>query len=169
MKHCKYCDTNKPLSKFYKKKTGKFGVKAECKSCTSVYEKKRWQKNKDTAYTPEKKEYLMRYYLDNKEKVTKQSKEWSKNNLDKKRMYRSNRRAKTLNATPLWANKQSIKDIYSKAHLLSKQHNVRYEVDHIIPLQGKDVCGLHVEYNLQIITMEQNRMKATNYKDTSWR
>lgn len=168
-KYCKYCNTTKPLSEFYKKKTGKFGVKAECKSCTSVYEKKRWQKNKDTAYTLERKAYRRKHYLNNKEKVAQQSREWAKNNLGKRRLYRSTRRANILNATPSWANKQAIKDIYIKAHLLSTQYNVKYEVDHIIPLQGKNVCGLHVEYNLQIITMEQNRMKATKYEDTLWR
>jgi hypothetical protein len=169
MKHCKYCNTTKPLSEFYGKKSGKFGVKAECKSCTSVYEKKRWQKDKDKPRTETKIQYRKQHYLDNKEKVLQQSKKWAKSNLDKKRIYRANRRANLLKATPCWSDKTLIQNIYKQADLISKQFGIKYEVDHIVPLRGKNVCGLHVEYNLQIITMEQNRMKATKYEDTSWR
>ena len=168
MKHCKYCNTTKPLSEFYKKKSGKFGVKAECKSCSSIYEKQRWQNNKYIYNKELKKEYSKQWYIKNKESNLIKCRIWSQNNLDKKRIYRANRRAKILKATPLWANKNIINAIYQKAYLISKQSGIQYEVDHIIPLQGKNVCGLHNEFNLQIITMTTNRQKATNYKDEEW-
>lgn len=164
MKYCKYCNTTKPLSEFYKKKTGKFGVKAECKSCTSLYEKKRWQKNKNKPRTEARIQYRKQHYLDNKEKALKQSKEWSKNNLHKKRIYRANRRAYLLKATPFWSDKQFIQQIYEQAYLMSKKSGIKYEVDHVIPLQGKNVCGLHNQFNLQIISMMDNRSKANKYK-----
>lgn len=164
MKYCKYCNTTKPLSEFYKKKSGKFGVKAECKSCSNIYEKQRWQKNKHKPITEKRIQYRKQHYLDNKEKVLQQSKEWSKNNLDKKRVYRANRRANLLKATPSWSDKTFIQNIYKKADLISKQYGIKYEVDHIIPLQSKTVCGLHNQFNLQIISMIDNRSKSTKYK-----
>ena len=165
MKYCKYCKCTKDLSEFYKKKTGKFGVKAECKLCSSLYEKIRWGKNKLTyIYSDEKKERRRNYYLINKTKVLEQSKKWAKENSYKKRICCAFRRTAILNATPYWANINAINEIYKQASMMSKVNNVKYEVDHIIPLQGKNVCGLHNEFNLQILTMTENRIKATKYE-----
>jgi len=55
-------------------------------------------------------------------------------------------------ATPQWANIEKIKKIYGKA-------KKGYHVDHIIPLKNKNVCGLHVENNLRIISQKVNLMK----------
>lgn len=164
MKHCKYCNIIKPLSEFYKKKTGKFGVKAECKSCSIIYEKIRWQKDKHKQQSEEKIQYRKEYYSKNKEKILQRSKEWAKNNLHKKRLYRSNRRAILLKANSLWSDKDFIKEIYKQASFMSNKYGIKYEVDHIIPLQGKFVCGLHNQFNLQIISITENRSKAAKYK-----
>ena len=63
------------------------------------------------------------------------------------------RRAAKLNATPKWANLQKIKEIYNNCPQ-------GYHVDHIIPLQGKNVCGLHVENNLQYLLARDNLVKS---------
>ena len=68
-------------------------------------------------------------------------------------------RAKKNNCLPLWANRDSIRKIYEQAVLLTDESGVKYEVDHIIPIKGEDVCGLHVENNLQILTKKQNNKK----------
>lgn len=62
------------------------------------------------------------------------------------------RKARKLEATPSWANLSLIKDIYANADGM--------HVDHIIPLQGELVCGLHVENNLQYLTPEENMKKS---------
>lgn len=68
--------------------------------------------------------------------------------------YRSSkRRASVLQATPTWANHDEIRMIYAYCP-------DGYEVDHIEPLQGKDVCGLHVENNLQYLPRSENRKKS---------
>lgn len=169
MKTCGKCKCTKPLSDFYKKNGGGLGVKSECKLCTSNYEKERWAKNKNNyVYSDERKEYRRINYLNNKEKVLLQSKKWANNNPEKKRFYNANRRCRKNQATPAWANKKEIEIIYKIANILSIASNIKYEVDHIIPLKGKNVCGLHVDTNLQVITMEKNRMKATYFKDNVW-
>lgn len=62
-------------------------------------------------------------------------------------------------ATPFWADKQLIEDIYKKAAFISMTTKIAHHVDHIIPIQGKNVSGLHVPYNLQILTASQNCSK----------
>jgi hypothetical protein len=65
--------------------------------------------------------------------------------------------------TPVWANKTTIKEIYSTAKELTEQTGIKHEVDHIIPKRHPLVCGLHVENNLQIITRTKNNQKTNNF------
>lgn len=76
--------------------------------------------------------------------------------------YASNRRASKRNASPLWADRKKIKDIYTQAKILSLS-GISHHVDHIIPLQNKNVCGLHVENNLRIITASENIKKSNKF------
>lgn len=66
-----------------------------------------------------------------------------------------------------WLTKKQIEeiaDIYKQAKELEQIFfNRKFHVDHIIPLQGKDVCGLHVPWNLQILTAEENKSKGNKY------
>jgi hypothetical protein len=134
----------KPIIEFAKHPTGKHGVNTTCKSCRNEYRKQ--------------------YYIANREKNLMESAVWAKNNAYRKRASTANRRALVLKATPKWANKEVINNLYKEADSISKFANYQFEVDHIIPLQGKNVCGLHVENNLQIISMVQNRQKAVRYE-----
>lgn len=63
-----------------------------------------------------------------------------------------------------WANRLSIRDFYLLAQKLTYETGVQHEVDHIIPLQGKKVSGLHVETNLRVIPMTENRRKHNHYE-----
>lgn len=62
-------------------------------------------------------------------------------------------------ATPPWADVKAIRAIYLEAVRRSRLEGILYVVDHIVPLKGLNVCGLHVENNLQIITKPANDQK----------
>ena len=70
------------------------------------------------------------------------------------------RRARKLNATPPWVNLAKISEFYQLAHSLTQETGVRYSVDHIYPLKGKGFMGLHVPWNLQVITASENSRKG---------
>ena len=77
-------------------------------------------------------------------------------------------RALKLQRTPKWLSKSQYKDIlkvYSKCRKVSRKTGVKHEVDHIVPLKGRHVCGLHVPWNLQIITKSENAKKGNRYNE----
>lgn len=74
------------------------------------------------------------------------------------------RRAAKMRALPVWADLEKINQIYEEARVKSES-GIKYEVDHIVPLQSELVCGLHVHYNLRVITKEENRKKRNKLLD----
>ena len=78
------------------------------------------------------------------------------------------RKASKLNATPTWANKKEILVEYALAKWCSDVTGIPYHVDHIVPLRGKTVCGLHVPSNLQVIPAKANQSKSACYWPDMW-
>lgn len=74
------------------------------------------------------------------------------------------RHAAKMKRTPAWANQESINLFYAEAKRLTLTTGVKHAVDHVIPLQGKNVSGLHVENNLQVITHIENAKKWNRYE-----
>ena len=79
------------------------------------------------------------------------------------------RRRRFRDATPSWLSagqKLEIRFHYRLAIALSRSTKIPHAVDHIIPLQGEDVCGLHVPWNMEVITQEENLKKSNKVLDT---
>lgn len=88
---------------------------------------------------------------------------WSEKNPLQVKANVKHRRDKHKQATPAWltaTQKKDIKQMYIDAMTTTKVTGVKYVVDHIVPLRGESVCGLHVPWNLQIMTRQENLKKS---------
>ena len=108
-------------------------------------------------------EFKRRYYEENKDAVIARTRQWVQNNPEKARANyaaaTARYRAAKLRASPPWLDaglRAQIRKIYSEC---PEGHHV----DHIVPLQGKDVCGLHVPWNLQILDAKENLTKNNKF------
>ena len=105
-------------------------------------------------------------YEKDKKKRNQQSREWKKNNPEAaalmSRVSSSKRNAKKKMATPSWLTDDQlslIRAVYVEAVRLTKEIGVPHEVDHIVPLSGKTVLGLHVPWNLRAIPAQENNRR----------
>jgi len=90
--------------------------------------------------------------------------QWKKDNPGYVCHINNLRYVKKKQRMPSWADPDAIRKIYEDCAALNEKHGPRsYHVDHIIPLQGKTVSGLHVENNLQILKASDNLAKSNNY------
>jgi hypothetical protein len=78
----------------------------------------------------------------------------------------SEARARKLNATVSWSDKTKVNTIFAQAQRKTNQTGKAHAVDHIVPLQGKAVCGLHVEGNLRVILASTNQKKHNQFTPT---
>ena len=99
----------------------------------------------------------------NKENHNARNRIWGANNRDKKAALEAKRRAAKLQRTPKWLSADQLwmlEEAYTLAALRAKMFGFEWHVDHIVPLQGKEVCGLHVPWNLQVIPGPENLKKS---------
>jgi adenylate kinase family enzyme len=116
-----------------------------------------------------KKEKDKKYAKDNAEKIRERVRLYQQNNKEKylayQAAYQSIRRVLKRKAQPEWVDISNLKILYKDMQNRNKQAGrVAYHVDHIVPLQGENVCGLHVPWNLQIITAEENLTKSNKWE-----
>ena len=183
MKTCSRCAINMGIANFSKNKRMKDGYEHYCKVCRKDAAKKIRSKNPDYFNIMADKNntvgsdgltYRQRYYLKNKGRMLKNSRAYQKENgkrlraehKNKRQAYDRAREAAKIHRTPSWLSKdqkQEMVDIYTLRSVKSS-NNEAYHVDHIIPLLGANVCGLHVPWNLQIILSDDNLSKSFIYE-----
>lgn len=101
----------------------------------------------------------------NPEKRKQVSAEYAKRNPEKVLANTNARRARLMKACPAWADLKAIQKIYEERRKISLDTGIAHHVDHIIPLRGKNVCGLHVPWNLRVIPASENFRKGAKVDD----
>lgn len=158
-KICSKCRIEKSVDSFCKNKARKDGYNNYCKDCVKLYQ----------ALNEEKiSEYRKEYLIINKNKLSESGKEYRLDNKEKVNAKNARRRSNKLNATPRWLTQDEnaqILNFYKEAQILKLLMGEEYHVDHIVPLQGENVCGLHVPWNLQVIPASENISKSNKLLD----
>jgi 5-methylcytosine-specific restriction endonuclease McrA len=111
---------------------------------------KEYRKKNGAIIKERRKDYLAQYRIENRGFLA------VKNRIRKEQL--------KLNQTPLWANLKEINVIYKQAKRRANIEGIQYHIDHIIPLNGELVSGLHVLENLQIILAKENLSKGNKYE-----
>ncbi len=157
MKICSKCKNSKELIDFEPLKTSKDGLRGQCNICRGA-QKALYQKNhQEQALLSSKKWQLAN---------PGQRKSYRLANPNKISALRAKRRAAKLKRTPKWLTKEQfaeIEDFYTIVNDLSWLSEEPLHVDHIVPLQGKNVSGLHVPWNLQILPAKLNLSKSNKF------
>lgn len=161
MKRCSTCKASKDAKEFRKNKAAKDGLQNVCKSCHTQYCVK-WKKA-----NPDKVSASMRRnYVKNIEDWKQYTRDYNKLYPAKAALWSKKRHKVMLQQTPKWLTESDWMEMnwaYKIAQQKTIETGIQYEVDHIIPLQGKIVSGFHCPQNLQIITRFQNASKGNKF------
>jgi len=194
VKKCSRCKTTKPFDLFYKNPRTKDGRNTFCKICHMEDRKLRRERlrsnpvyvEKERVYkrgyrektVAQRKRYMDRWRADNADRVIA----YKKANYDRSRRYNieyskknsaallakcRQRQANQIQRTPIWVGQEElwlISEAYELARLRTKITGIKWHVDHIVPLQGKLVSGLHVPNNMQVIPAVENFRKNNRFE-----
>lgn len=160
MKYCRLCGVHKDTTEFQNNR-------AVCKLCRKIQQTE-WrqfqqerlnQKQRDwKKQNPELAKEINKSWVQRNPDLDKQIRQnWINQNRDLVRASCNARRKKVKQHTPAWADIKKITEIYLNCP-------EGYHVDHIIPLRGKNVSGLHVETNLQYLPATDNIKKGNKFE-----
>ena len=188
MKLCIVCKAQKPLSEFYKRKDSPDGYRNDCKDCRKANASQSYYNNQESCKSRYKFAHAKRIannpnfyaerYAKNREQDLQNSRNtyvryadkwkakqrlWSKTNRGIANALGRKYKLKKAKATPLWLTPEQLYNMqctYKVAAQLSETSSEKWHVDHIVPIRGKDVCGLHVPWNLQLLPAKMNMTKG---------
>lgn len=137
---CSKCKTWKLRTDFSTSTRRPDGIEPHCRACHSAYRTAHYRKDPT--------------------KERAKAREWRQKNHANKAANTAQYRARQRKAMPSWADPEAIKRFYDAARILTELSGEPWHVDHIVPLRGKNVCGLHCEANLQLLPGPENQSKG---------
>lgn len=124
----------------------------------------RIRKARQRAANPEKIRAWKFYYCErNRRREADRVRRWILENKARNRAQVKAYKLRKKNRTPAWVSDTEFVGIYDEAIRLTANSGIQHHVDHIVPLFGESVSGLHVPWNLQILTASENLAKGNRY------
>jgi hypothetical protein len=181
-KLCNKCQQNLPHDRFYKNARMRDGLNTFCIACHRADNVARKKVNRTSpAFSAAEREYKKAYREQTGAERAAYMKQWRSLNAEARqaygRKYRSDnaafvaflcqkRKIDKANRTPSWLDSDDlwmIEQAYELAAVRTKLFGFSWHVDHIVPLRGKRVSGLHVPLNLQVIPGVDNIRKNNSF------
>lgn len=189
MKRCVLCHVEKPSGEFYKRADSPDGYRNDCKDCRkkassqNYYRDVEKQKEQRRAYyrrfveenpdfhvkkywadVEQSRQQNREYYQQNRKKRIQKSVEYARKNAARANATKKKYKLSKEKACPAWVSFSrelcdQITYFYEEARRKTKATGIVHHVDHIVPIQGKTICGLHVPWNLQVLTAAENCSK----------
>jgi hypothetical protein len=191
---CKQCGELKSASHFSVDRTVKAGLRSKCKKCSNKNSAQRYQETREKHLAKNREYYKenkarkaatnriwyeltkdqrrlnrREYYAKNPDKVKETNRNWRTENPHLIPAYGAKRRAATIQRTPRWLTPDDhafISGLYDSCLIITALTGIKHHVDHVLPLQGKYISGLHVPGNLQILTAVENSQKLNVWVPT---
>ena len=153
MKTCLFCQATKPFAEFSLNPKGRGGLHPWCSDCVREYNRARYRAGEaPSRYVRKSQATLLPYTPPDKNKTERADSEPGYRTAEKVW-----RKLSKTGAVPSWIDFRDTVPFYALAQKLG------FTVDHIVPVQGKDVCGLHVPWNLQLLTRPENSRKGRKF------
>lgn len=174
---CSACLSELGIDAFGRSKSSKDGLLKRCKSCVNAYAVANYKSNPERGrmyarksralHSKARNAYAAKWRQENHERFRALMGEWKQANKSKVVSYVAARRAIEKSSVAVWADSEferfAIQEAYALSDLRTEVVGIPFHVDHIVPLRGKTVCGLHCAANLQVIPAKGNMAKSNRH------
>jgi hypothetical protein len=154
MKTCTRCKEQKPLEHFGADRHASDGLNFRCRPCAAAIGRESRAKNRARS-----NEASRRWAAKNPDRWKEIIRDWHRRNPGYATAKVMEREAQKLRATPSWMDPERVEAVYALARKC-RDEGMKVEVDHLVPLRGRTVCGLHTHDNLAVVERRDNMSKG---------